>query len=191
MNNLNIWDKYEKIGIIDLNGDVFKAKNKENGNYVAIKRINKLKFENENKYLSEIKIMNELKLENSISIIEILNDNNYCYIIMELCLLNLNEYMKIRNEGLSIEELKDLLFELNKILKKMNELNIIHRDLKLSNILISLNKINKISFKLCDFRISKNMKDELTINLLKNNLTIAPEIIEKGNINTKNDIWRL
>ena len=189
MNKLNIWDKY--IGIIDLNGNVFKAKNKENGNYVAIKRINKLKFENENKYLSEIKIMNELKLENSISIIEILNDNNYCYIIMELCLLNLNEYMKIRNKGLSIEELKDLLFELNKILKKMNELNIIHRDLKLSNILISLNKINKISFKLCDFGISKNMKDELSINLLENNLTIAPEIIEKGNINNKNDIWSL
>ena len=161
MNKLNIWDKY--IGIIDLNGNVFKAKNKENGNYVAIKRINKLKFENENKYLSKIKIMNELKLENSISIIEILNDNNYCYIIMELCLLNLNEYMKIRKKGLSIEELKDLLFELNKILKKMNELNFIHRDLKLSNILISLNKINKISFKLCDFRISKNIKDELTL----------------------------
>ena len=131
--------------------------------------------------------MNELKLENSISIIEILNDNNYCYIIMELCLLNLNEYMKIRNKGLSIEELKDLLFELNKILKKKNELNIIHRDLKLSNILISLNKINKISFKLCDFGISKNMKDELS----ENNLTIAPEIIEKGNINNKNDIWSL
>ena len=130
-------------------------------------------------------------LENSISIIEILNDNNYCYIIMELCLLNLNEYMKIRNEGLSIEELKDLLFELNKILKKMNELNCFHLDLKLSNILIKLNKINKISFKLCDFGISKNMKDELTLNLLKNNLTIAPEIIEKGNINNKNDIWSL
>ena len=42
--------------------------------------------------------------------------------------------MKIRNKGLSIEELKDLLFELNKILKKMNELNIIYRNLKLSNI---------------------------------------------------------
>ena len=110
---------------------------------------------------------------------------------MELCLLNLNEYMKIRNEGLSIEEIRDLLIELNKILKKMKELNIIHIDLKLSNILINLNKMNKISFKLCDFGISKKMKDELTINLLENNLTIAPEIIEKGNINNKNDIWSL
>ena len=70
MNKLNIWDKYEKIGIIDLNGNVFKAKNKENWNYVAIKSINKLKFENENKYLSKMKIMNELKTENPISIFE-------------------------------------------------------------------------------------------------------------------------
>ncbi len=102
MSNLIICDKYQIIEKIDLNGDVFKAKNKENGNYVAIKKINKSKFEDENKYLSEIKKMNELKSENAISIIEILNDNNYCYIVMELCLLNLNEYMKIRKEGLSI-----------------------------------------------------------------------------------------
>ncbi len=102
MTNINIWNKYQKMEIIDKKGDVFKAKNKENGNYVAIKRINKLKFENENKYLSEIKKMNELKSENSVSIIEILEDKDYCYIIMELCLLNLNEYMKIRKEGLSI-----------------------------------------------------------------------------------------
>ena len=76
MSNINIWNKYQKMEIIDKKGDVFKAKNKENGNYVAIKRINKLNFENENKYLSEIKIINELKSDNSISIIEILNDNN-------------------------------------------------------------------------------------------------------------------
>ena len=35
------------------------------------------------------------------------------------------------------------------------------------------------------------MKDELTLNLLENNLTIAPEIIKEGNINNKNDIWSL
>jgi hypothetical protein len=70
MSNINIWNKYQKMEIIDKKGDVFKAKNKENGNYVAIKRINKLKFENENKYLSKIKIMNELKTENPISIFE-------------------------------------------------------------------------------------------------------------------------
>ena len=191
MSNINIWNKYQKMEIIDKKGDVFKAKNKENGNYVAIKRIVKAKYENENNYLSEIKKMNELKSENSVSIIEILEDKDYCYIIMELCLLNLDEYMKMKNGGLLIDELKDLLIEINKILKPMNELNIIHRDLKLSNILISFNKLNKISYKLCDFGISKNIKDEITINNWENCLTMAPEIIEEGNINNKNDIWSL
>ena len=191
MSNLNIWAKYEKIEKIDSNGNVFKAKNKENGNYVAIKIINKSKYVNENQYLSEIKILNELKSENSVSIIEILNDKDYCYIIMELCLLNLNEYMKIRKEGFSIEELKDLLNDLNEVLKKMNELGIVYTNLKLSNILICLNKINKISFKLCNFGMNKYMKNELSFNFLANYLTMAPEILENGDINNKNDIWSL
>ena len=191
MSNLNIWAKYEKIEKIDSNGNVFKAKNKENGNYVAIKIINKSKYVNENQYLSEIKILNKIKSENSVSIIEILNDKDYCYIIMELCLLNLNEYMKIRKEGFSIEELKDLLNDLNEVLKKMNELGIVYTNLKLSNILICLNKINKISFKLCNFGMNKYMKNELSFNFLENYLTMAPEILENGDINNKNDIWSL
>ena len=36
----------------------------------------------------------------------------------------------------------------------------------------------------------KNMIDELIL-ILENNLTIASEIIDKGNINNKNDIWSL
>ena len=55
---------------------------------------------------------------------------------MELC-LNLDEYLKIRNEGLSIEELKYILIELNKMFKKMHDNNIYHKNLNLSNILIS------------------------------------------------------
>jgi tRNA A-37 threonylcarbamoyl transferase component Bud32 len=65
---------------------------------------------------------------------------------MELC-LNLDEYLKIRNEGLSIEELKYILIELNKMFKKMHDNNIYHKNLNLSNILISLDKINKTSLK--------------------------------------------
>ena len=66
---------------------------------------------------------------------------------MELCLINLEEYMKIRDKGLSIEELREFLIELNKTLKSKD---IIYRDLKLTNILISLNTINKISIKISD-----------------------------------------
>ena len=54
INELKKYKIFSKIGSGSYS-EVFKAKNKENGNYVAIKKINKIKFENENKYLSEIK----------------------------------------------------------------------------------------------------------------------------------------
>ena len=154
----DIWEKYENIEEINsgMYKKVIKGKNKTTGEYVAIKQINKLNLKDSNKYLSLINKIKLLSLENYIDIIETYNSKDYIYIIMELCLFNLNEYMKIRNERLSIEELKYLLIEINKILKKMNELNIIHIDLKLSNILMNFNKINKISSKLCNFGISKN-----------------------------------
>ena len=191
MSNLKLLDKYEKINQIYTwsYGEIFKAKNNQTGNYVAIQRIDKSKFENENKYLSIVQNMKLLKSENSVSFIEAFNTKDNFYIVMELCLINLEEYMKIRNEELSIQELKEILIQINKILKKMKEENIIHRDLKLSNILISMNKINKILFKLCDFNLSKNINKELKKN--KKILTIAPEIIKEGNINNKNDIWSL
>ena len=46
----------------------------------------------------------------------------------------------------------------------MKEKNIIHRDLKPSNILLTLNKsqINKISFKISDFGLSK-LFDEIIV----------------------------
>jgi serine/threonine protein kinase len=193
MKDLDIWDKYQKIKCIGSGtyAEVYEAKNKENGKYVAIKRINKFKMKNVEKYNSEIEKMELLKNESSISLIETFNSRYNFYIIMELCLLNLEEYMKIRNEGISIEELKDILIELNKILKKMNDENIIHRDLKLSNILISLNKLNKISIKLCDFGLSKKYNEDLSITPFGTSLTMSPEFMEEANINSKNDIWSL
>ena len=167
MSNLKLLDKYEKINQIYSwpYGEIFRAKNKLTGNYVAIQKIDKSKFENENKYLSIVQNMKILKSENSVSFIEAFNTKDNFYIVMELCLINLEEYMKIRNEELSIQELKEILIQINKILKKMKEENIIHRDLKLSNILIDLNKINKISFKLCNFNLSKNTNLKLKSNL--------------------------
>ena len=61
---------------------------------------------------------------------------------------------KKRNNCLSIEEIKELLLDFNEGLKKMIDNNIIHRKLKLSNILLSLNK-SRICFKISDFGIYK------------------------------------
>ena len=48
-------------------------------------------------------------------LIETFETKDNQYIIMELCLINLEEYIKIKNEGLSIEEIKEILYQINNI----------------------------------------------------------------------------
>ena len=189
MIDINIWEKYEKIQKIGISSFecIYKGKNKEKGNYVIIKEIEKKKIR-EYYGISEKEFMNIINKDNLISIIDTINSKDYYYIVMELCLINLEEYMKIRDKGLSIEELREFLIELNKTLKSKK---IIYRDLKLTNILISLNKINKISIKISDLGLNKKMNEEITMSSFKIPYTRSPEIIENGNVDIKSDLWNL
>ncbi len=101
--------------------------------------------------------------------------------------------MNKRNNCLSIEEIKELLLDLNKGLKEMNNNNIIHRNLKPSNILLSFNKlrIDKICFKISDFGISKLLDENNTLNSNGTLVTMAPEVLKREIISSKSDIWSL
>jgi serine/threonine protein kinase len=177
MNENNFWDKFEEIEVIkeEEYGDLLQAKNKNTQKYIIIKRIDKSKYTNE--YLSEINIMNKLKCENSISLIESFDTKDYYYIITDYYLMDLKEYMNKRNQGLSIEEIKEILIQLNNIfINNIDEMN-----LNLSNIVICLDKLNKTTFKLTNYKLIK-----------KNLLYTPPEILENKLIDkTKINIWEL
>ncbi len=134
MTNINIWEKYEKNKKIGASSFecIYKGKNKEKGNYVVIKEIEKKKIR-EYYNISEKEFINLIKKENLVSVIEIINSKDYYYIVMELCLINLEEYMKIRDKGLSIEELREFLIEINKTLKSKE---IIYRDIPNPHIIL-------------------------------------------------------
>ena len=196
----NIWDKYIKTELIGSGAfaDVYKAKDTTTGEFVAIKEIKKIKIENsESLILKEIEIMKKLKSENSVSLIETIETPESYFIIMELCLMNLEQYLKIRKTPLSIDEIREILFDLNNSLKEIYSQNILHRDLKPSNILLSINKtkINKISFKISDYGLSKLFDGSVVnnISLSGTPITMAPEILTGVNnlIPIKCDIWSL
>ena len=192
----NIWDEFNKIELIGLGSfsKVYRAKSKLNDKYVAIKEINKSNMNN-NDILNEIEIMK--KLENSVLLIESIESQDSYYLILELCNISLEEYLKNRENPLSIDEIKEVLLDLNKSFKEMKDKNIIHRDLKPSNILLSLNKskINKISFKISDFGLNKLIEgskiDEMSLKGTP--ITMSPEILkgEENLICNKSDIWSL
>ncbi len=195
MSSEEIWLKYTKEKIISIGkfSLLYKAKDIK-GNNIVIKEINKEKFkEITNLNFNDEEILNKLKLENDDSLIEIINTENYFYIISCFYLCNLEKYLKVRKDNLSIEEIRKILIELNKDLKRISEKNIIFTDLKPENILINLEKINKITIKLSNYDSSKfinnNQISKLNVDL--NTLTVAPEIINSNKSYSKSDIWSL
>ena len=122
-----------------------------------------------------------------------IDTKDYFYIIMDLCIINLEDYIKNRENKITINEIKEVLIQLNNLFKIMNEKRIIHRDLKPSNILISLDRLDKCLIKLSDYGSSKfiNLSNTITNSMNGTPLTMAPEIIEGENYNMKSDIWSL
>ena len=148
----NIWDKYQKIQTIGYGviSNVYKGKYKNE--YYAIKEIKKMKSDGKN-FLKEMESMKKMECDNMVKIIESIETKESFYIVSELCYSNLAEHLKKRKKGLSIEEIKELLIDLNKGLKVMYENKIIHGDIKPSNILLSFNNnnVHKVCFKISDF----------------------------------------
>ena len=131
---------------------IYKAQNITTNSYVAIKEIDKTRYNNLTKIIfNEAEIMNIIKSENSVNFKDTIDTKDYFYIIMDLCINNLENYVKIRENGITINEIKEVLIQLNNVFKIMNDKKIIHRDLKPSNILISLDRLDKCIIKLSDY----------------------------------------
>jgi serine/threonine protein kinase len=105
---------------------------------------------------------------------------------MELCICDLEQCIQMREKGLLVNEIKEVLTQINHALKLILKEKIILRDLSPKNILISLNKIDKYLFKLSNFDIMSN---------IGNHLSMAPEILDKDKFGkedlSKSDLWSI
>ena len=133
---------------------------------------------------------------NSVKCYDYIKNEDYFIIIMELCDTNLDKLLmdKIKRKiKFNIDEILNIMKDLNNTFKIMKEKNIIHRDLKLENILIKYEK-NKRIVKITDYGCSKRL-----ISLSRNCYTkdigttiyMAPEILEEKEYNYKCDLWSI
>ncbi len=190
MSNSDFWKNYKERKLISSEkySRINQAINIKTGKYEVIKEIDKY-----NVNIEELKkeMKRKKNEENIVKINAIKEDNNLFYMIMDLYSYNLENYLKIRDKPLSINEIKEILLQLNKIFKKLNEENIIYGNLKLSNILINLDEINKISLCYYD-SIKFYNKSESSMTNKRINYNLSPEIIKDGIYNNnKSDIWSL
>ena len=161
------------------------------GRLVAIKSINKSKLMNEKqrrKIMLETTIMKTLsKSNNVVKIFETYETKkHYCIVMEYICAGDLLSYIKKR--GKLTEEVAKFIFkQIVLSLQYIHNHNIVHRDIKLDNILIDLDN----NIKICDFGVSKIIKKgESMLEQCGTPAYIAPEILlNQGYEGFGVDIW--
>ena len=161
------------------------------GRLVAIKSINKSKLMNEKqrrKIMLETSIMKTLsKSNNIVKIFETYETKkHYCIVMEYICAGDLLSYIKKR--GKLTEQVAKFIFkQIVLSLQYIHSHNIVHRDIKLDNILIDLDN----NIKICDFGVSKIVKKgEPMMEQCGTPAYIAPEILlNKGYEGFGVDIW--
>jgi MAP/microtubule affinity-regulating kinase len=165
------------------------------GRVVAIKSFNKSNLnsnsENMKKIVYETNLMKKLNHPNITKILELFEEKEYILIIMEYINGgNLFSFLK-KHRTVSEKTAKLLYKQIILGIKYMHEQNIVHRDIKLENILIDLNN----NIKICDFGIGRVLSspDQPLFDQCGTPMYIAPEILlcskDKGYKGFPVDIW--
>ncbi len=99
----------------------------------------------------ELKILQSLRFENVVELIEWFRDAKQCFLIFEYVEWNMLQVLQQHPEGLSIEQVRQLSYQLFNAIHWCHTHEIIHRDIKPENLLIS----KKFILKLCDFGFAR------------------------------------
>ncbi|CAD8107158.1 unnamed protein product [Paramecium primaurelia] len=170
---------------------VFRGKLDGRQEDVAIKMISKQNVRNESMSMieKEIEILRQLDHPNIIKLIDFKRTQNHYYLVFEYCENgDLDAYIRkySPNGKLPEEEVRRIVQQLAQALQQMYKLRIVHRDLKLANILVSKN----FQIKLADFGFAKYMEeDQYLTSYCGTPLTMAPEILQRKQYNEKCDVW--
>ena len=161
------------------------------GRIVAIKSFNKKnlkKKESINKIYNEINLMKTLRHNSIVKILETIETENYILIIMEnISGGNLLSFVKKRTK-LNEKTAHFIFRQLISSIKFIHSKGIIHRDIKLDNILIDLNN----TIKICDFGVGRTYKkNEKLKDKCGTPAYIAPEILinNDGYFGPPVDVW--
>lgn len=148
-------EKYQKIEKIGEGtyGVVYKAKNRASGEIVALKKI-RLEAEDEgipSTAIREISILKELQHNNIVRLHDVIHTDKKLTLVFEYLEQDLKKYLDGHPDGLSAQEMKDLLYQLLKGVQFCHERRVLHRDLKPQNLLIN----TKMELKLADFGLAR------------------------------------
>ncbi len=199
-------------------GEVFLTQKKGSKELFATKRLDRAfseKPENIKLLSNEITLLKKINHPNIVRLIDLKKTKSHCYIVMEYCNGGdlsgcLKKYKAAYRRPFSEEIVQYLMRQIVSGIYFLHSNKIIHRDLKLDNILVtfpsendkkSINMMKAVA-KIIDFGFAtrlKASKSNLTYTVLGTPANMAPQILEKMEQRTPNhqgydekvDIWSL
>ncbi len=188
-----IAERYEILAKIGTGGmaDVYKAKDHKLNRFVAFKVL-KPEFREDTtfirKFKSEAQAAAGLTHPNIVNIYDVGDDEGVYYIVMELIEgITLKEYISKKGK-LSVKEATSIAIQVSMGLEAAHNHNIVHRDVKPQNIIISTDGKVKVT----DFGIARAASSNtISSNVMGSVHYSSPEQVRGGYSDEKSDIYSL
>ena len=173
-------------------GLVKLATHKKTGKKVAIKTVHKKDMKPIEIYQQrrEIDVLKMSQHPNIVALIDLFENSDYYYIVLEYMQgKDLFDYIQFRNFKLTEQRVKELSYQIGIAIKYLHSYGIVHRDLKLENVMMSDNTETGVP-KLVDFGLAKmigpNEKADEPFGTLG---YVAPEVLRKEPYSFSCDLW--
>lgn len=199
MSNLNgmlLGDRYEIVELIGVGGMamVYKGRDKILNRMVAIK-ILKPEFNADEDFVKKFETESQsaasLSHPNIVNVFDVGYDHEMNYIVMELITGNtLREYLNKMNGFMKEEAVINIVLQVASALHHAHQNNIVHRDIKSQNILVSDNG----SVKVADFGIARATTKGTIVNTKEVVGSVhyaSPEQARGGFVDARSDIYSL
>jgi polo-like kinase 4 len=191
-------DRIEDYQVLDLLGkggfaNVYRARCKHNGQEVAIKMIDKKLMRAAGmvaRVQNEVEIHCQLKHPSILELYKFFEDQKYVYLVLEMCHNGeLQQYLNSHSRVLSEREAAVYLTQIIDGLEYLHSHGIVHRDLTLSNLLLT----RDMSVKIADFGLATKlqMPDEKHLTMCGTPNFISPEIVARQPHGLGTDVWSL
>lgn len=157
-------ERYEKIDRVGEGtyGVVYKARDRNNSSFVALKKVRHISTEKEGFPLTsirEIKILKNLTHPNIVRLVEVVTSRRTgnVFMVFEYYEHDIASLLDRMKRPFSESEVKCIMLQLLKAIKHIHKFSILHRDLKLSNLLMN----NAGRIVLADFGLARLFSDPL------------------------------
>ncbi|XP_071767094.1 serine/threonine-protein kinase PLK4 [Centroberyx gerrardi] len=196
--SVSIGDKIEDFKVLTLLGKgsfacVYRAKSVNTGVEVAIKTIDKKAMHKAGmvqRVINEVEIQCRLKHPSILELYNYFEDSNYVYLVLEMCHNGeMSRYLKDRKTPFSEDEARHFMHQIVKGMLYLHTHGIMHRDLTLSNLLLTSN----MNIKIADFGLATQLKlpNEKHFTMCGTPNYISPEVATRSAHGLESDVWSL